>query len=384
MDEIYSPREGEVLDAHTLEYDHHDPFNTAEFHLIGSTETSHRSFFRLSEEERNIINPISPDVAYLSTHSAGIQLLFKTDSRVVKIRVRNTEAFGMKNMSFMGCSGFDSYYSEDGKQFLYHTSANATFIDANTWVDYPVYFRDKKVRYLILDFPLYNGVFDLDIMLEKGSFAEPFEYENKKKILCYGTSIMQGCACPRPGLNTTNYLSRELRQEVYNYGFSGAANLEKEIAEILVKRDYELMTIDCEANAGCSTFLAERFEDFLDVIFKAKPDIPVIVFNRVRQAYDDYFVDMPRKKAFCDRVMKENVEEFARKGHHIYFVDNFHLIDGSMTIEGLHPTADGMMAINKNYLKAIRKVKEELQRRKPYSFRLMSAPATIFIPRSSL
>lgn len=361
LDEIYTPREGETIDANTLEWDHHDPFDTSKFHLMGSTETSHRSFFRLSEEERANINLVSPDVAYLSTHSAGIQLLFKTDSRVVKIRVRNSEAFGMKNMTFMGCSGFDSYYSEDGKAFAYHASAFANFIDANTWVDYPVCFKNKKTRYLILDFPLYNGVYDLDIMLEKGSSVEPFEYENKKKILCYGTSIMQGCACPRPGINTTNFLSRALRQEVYNYGFSGAANLEKEIAEILVKRDFELMTIDAEANAGCSAFLANNLEDFLSIVFKAKPDVPVIVFNRVRQAYDDYFPEMARKKAFADRVMKENVEEFAKKGHHIYFVDNFHLIDGSMTVEGLHPTADGMNAINEQYLKAIRKVKEELQ-----------------------
>ncbi len=358
LDEIYHIRPGESIDVQSLEWDHHDPFDTSKFHLMGSTETKNRSFFRLGEEERAAINLVSKDVAYLATHSAGIQLLFKTDSRVVKIRVRNSEAFSMKNMTFMGCSGFDSYYSEDGKEFTYHASAFANFIDANTWVDYPVCFKDRKLRYLILDFPLYNGVFDLDIMLEKGSSVEPFCYENKKKILCYGTSIMQGCACPRPGINTTNFLSRALRQEVYNYGFSGAANLEKEVAEVLAKRDFELMTIDCEANAGCSEFLANNLEDFLSIIFKAKPEVPVIVFNRVRQAYDDYFPEMARKKAFCDRVMKENVEEFASKGHHITFVDHFHLIEGSMTVEGLHPTADGMGRINESYLKAIQEVKE--------------------------
>lgn len=359
IDAIYNLGENEKIDADSLEYDGHDPFDESKFHIMGTTESKRGSFYRFSEEEITKVLQVSPDVAYLSTHSAGVQIMFVTDSRVVKIRVRNSEAYGMKNMTFMGSSGFDSYWSEDGNEFQYHASAFARFIDTNTWYDYPVCFKTKKKRYLILDFPLYNGVHELEIFLEKGTEVHPFEYQNKNKILCYGTSIMQGCSCSRPGINTTNYLSRALKQEVYNYGFSGAANLEKEVAEILCKRDFELMTIDCEANAGCSSFLAERFEDFLNVVFKFKPDIPVIVFNRVRQAYDDYFPDMPRKKEFCDKVMKENVAEFAVKGHKISFVDNFRLLDGSMTVEGLHPMADGMNKINEQYLKAIRKAKEE-------------------------
>lgn len=359
LKEIFDRREGETIDVKAIEWDCYDVFDAKRFRIVGTTEAERKSLYRFSEEELKKASSVSLDVGHLAMYSAGVAVMFKTDSRIVRVRVRNLEPFTMKNMTFMGSSGVDSYYSEDGKNWKFNATAFANFVDTNVWFDYPTVFHDRKMRFLMLNLPLYNGVVEMEIAVEKGCHVEPFGFDNDRRILIYGTSIVNGCCASHPGACISNIMMRRLNQEVLNYGFSGAANCEKEIAEILAKREnVEVVIIDCEANAGVTSLMAERLEDFLDVLFSAHPNTPVVLFNRVRQAYDDYFPEMARMKEFNDRVLKENYEDFKKRGYPIFFVDNFALIDGEETVEGLHPTDDALRRIADSYLRAIEMVQE--------------------------
>ncbi len=363
LKEIFDKREGETIDVPSIEWEGYDVFDAMRFHVVGTTEANRHSLYRFSEEELKKASSVSLDVGHLAMYSAGVAIMFATDSRIVKVRVRNLEPFAMKNMTFMGCSGVDSYYRDEKGEWKFNASAFASFLDTNVWTDYPMVFHDKKKRDVMLNLPLYNGVVEMEIFVEKGSLVQPIAFENKKRIMIYGTSIVNGCCASHPGACISSIMMRKLHQEVLNYGFSGAANCEKEIAEILATReDVEMTIIDCEANAGVSSLMAERLEDFLDVLFKAHPKTPVVLFNRVRQSYDDYFPEMQRMKEFNDRVLKENCEDFRKRGYPIFFVDNFALIDGEETVEGLHPTDAALGKIAKSYLDAIRMVREEEKR----------------------
>ena len=222
---------------------------------------------------------------------------------------------------------------------------------------------EKKMRKIILNFPLYAGVLDLEILLEDGSVVTPFEYENKKKIVCYGTSILQGCSSSHPGVATTNAVSRYFAQEVINYGFSGAAFMEKEVAEVIASRpdeDMEMLIIDAEANAGMSMNLYNNFENFIEIIYKSHPNLPLVIMNRIRSTYDGEYPNHYEGHELCDRVMKDVVERYQKKGKNIRFVDNWSLFDPSdteFTIEGLHPTDSGMKVLTDQYIKVIKEVK---------------------------
>jgi hypothetical protein len=360
--EVFAPIEEEIIDVEKIDVDWFSPFDEDKFTILNCRNSKEKSFTRLSAEELKNIASVSPDVAFLGRHSAGIQLRFKTNSRIVKLRVTNYDNFEMKNMSFMGCSGFDSYArNNENEPFRYHSSAFPLFIDSRKWIGYPVTWYYQKDREYIINFPLYNGVFVLEVGIEKGCYLKASNRPNKKKILCYGTSILQGCSCSRPGINIANQVSRHFDQEVYNFGFSGAANLEKEVAEIIAKQDdLELLTIDCEANAGIGPLLVERLETFIQTIFEKQPKLPIILYNRDYSHHDEMSVRWPKIREYNTKHMQELQKKYSALGYEIYFFDKWGLFqDIEMTIEGLHPTDVGMNAISKFYIDTITQIKNK-------------------------
>lgn len=368
LDEVFNIKEEEKWEeASKVPLEWFSPFDKDKFNIINTEFKNEKHFLRFSPSELKIIENVSKDVCLLAKFSSGIQMLFETDARIVKIKCENIMDFPMNNMEFISRAGFDTYYKEneeDEFKFTYSTFAPNFIKDSNTkWEDYLYAFHKNKKRYILVNFPLYNGVKNLEIGVEKGAYIKPYFYENKKRIICYGTSILEGCSAPRPGLSTTNYLSMKLRQEVLNYGFSGAALCEKEVIEIVASREnVEMFIIDPEANAGWSEKLALNFEDLLKTIYKHHPDTPVIVMNRVRCNQDDEdFSYIKRMKEFGDKVLLDNVNEFKKMGKKIYFVNNYSLFnDSDFTVDGLHPSSEGFRMINASYLKAILEVKENL------------------------
>ncbi|MBR2507053.1 MAG: hypothetical protein IKB70_09205 [Bacilli bacterium] len=361
--DIFKPIEEESFDPEKLEYEFYSPFDEEKFTIFNKRHLEEKTFFRLSEKELDTVFNVSKDVHFLAKHSSGIQLRFKTDSRIIKIRVYNVEDFNMKNMTFMGCSGFDTYYREnEQEQFRYHNATFPLFIDARKWIGYASYFYYKKEREIIIDFPLYNGVYSLEIGLEKGSIIIPVNRPNKKKILCYGTSILQGASSSRPGMNITNQVSRYFDQEIYNFGFSGSARLEKEVAEIIASTsDLEFVSIDAEANAGMSEILVERFETFIKTILDKQPNLPLVVFTRERCNYDEMSVRYPKMREYNRDFMKEICEKYSKLGYKICFYDKYHLFsDLEFTIEGLHPTDVGMNKIANYYIETFKEIKKKI------------------------
>lgn len=361
---VFDEKKYPLADLSKLKLIGHDPFNANEFHIANSAVADkYHTFYRFSQDELDHVRGVSADVNYLATHSAGIQLHFETNSRMIKIRCRNIDSFSMKNMSFMGMSGFDCYYYDKKfDKFMFNHTTFPQYIDDKVYIGEAGVFLTNEDRRIILNFPLYNAALDLEILIEEGCYVRPWKYENQKKILCYGTSILQGCSSSHPGVATTNKISRYFKQEVLNYGFSGAARLEKEVAEVLAKReDVEMYIIDAEANAGMSTLMYENLENFVSILYEAHKNTPIIIMNRVKSTYDGAYPNIYEGHEFNDRVMHEVVDTFKEKGANIRFVNNWDLYpddDSEMTIEGLHPTDKGMDIITDQYIKIIKEVKE--------------------------
>lgn len=57
--------------------------------------------------------------------------------------------------------------------------------------------------------------------------------------------------------------------QVYNFGFSGTAMMEKEMGEVLGDREIDVLLVDAEPNAGIDGRMKENAEGFLNA-FLAK------------------------------------------------------------------------------------------------------------------
>ena len=334
------------------------------FTLYGTGIKEKNTYYRFSNEDINNIAKVSADVSFLATHSAGIKLRFKTNSRIIRIRVLENGIHDMRNMNFMAQCGFDLYSKEDGdKEFIYQNTSFPNYIDNKKYIADIGLYNDKKERDILIHFPLYCGVIYLEIGLEKDAIVKPSFYENEGKIVCYGTSILQGGCVSRPGLNITNVLSRTFSKDVINYGFSGAGLMEKEVAEIINKiDDIDLLIIDAEANAGCDKWMYENFDNFLNVFYKKYPNLPIIIMNKTQMAIDYQFEKNKLLKEFYDDFLINKVKEYQDKGKNIIFINNYNLFDiyknnfAECTVDGVHPNDLGMYLLTNNYIKAIKQI----------------------------
>jgi hypothetical protein len=364
----YFYSEKDSLDFFKLDVVYTDIWNSDKFKLLGSDGLENNKFYRFKEEEIDSLKDISKDVPFLAKNTSGIQAHFITNSRYIKLRVKLSQKYSMHHMTFVGQCGFDLYvYDKESNSYLFHGSS-CPEDDSRDQLEYVAHigmFHDFDEKQLILNFPLYTGVESVEIGIEPECYLKAAPgFENKQRIICYGTSILQGGVVSRPGLSTTNYLSRYYQQEVLNYGFSGAGLLEKEVGTILASREnVEMYIIDAEANAGCDVWMKNNLENFLNEIYKCHPDVPVILMSKAKMGIDIQYERNPIMKKYNDYFQKSIVKKFKKLGKNICFVDNYKLFDGNFTeytVDGVHPSDLGMMKITENYIKAIDKVRRNI------------------------
>lgn len=143
-------------------------------------------------------------VEHLSYHTAGGQIKFKTDSSIIAIKVSLRHTANMYHMAATGQCGFDCYigYGEEEK-----FCSTVKFDEKNKSYQYELYNNqeDRKIKNILINFPLYQGLDEVYIGIENDSHifkSEDFKYD--KRIVFYGTSITQGGCASRPGMCYTN------------------------------------------------------------------------------------------------------------------------------------------------------------------------------------
>ncbi len=282
--------------------------------------------------------PLRKPVKRLAFDTAGGQVRFRTDSRVVAVRAELSGVADMDHMARTGQDGFDLYAGPPGKErFLGITRIRGKKIDKGLFRS-----TEKKVRQFILDFPLYTGVKSLEIGLEKGARLEgPFPFEEEGCLVFYGTSITQGGCASRPGMAYTNLLSRWLNREVVNLGFSGNGLGEPELAELIARIPGKRMVVlDYEANAHEG--VRKTLEPFIGILRKSDPDLPILVVSKIPYARESIDPKARTARLFLRDFQKSLVARLRKAGdRRIYFLDGSTLLDGDWwecTVGGVHPT----------------------------------------------
>lgn len=339
-----------------------DAKDSSAFGLYGSDALGETGYARLTEAERNVLRPVNDGEAWLAEQSAGIQLRFRTDSSQVFIRVKIRSKFDMTNMTQIGQCGGDLYvYDETLKTFVLHDVARYAFdgteyeLSMSRFANAP-----RKMRRFLYYFPLYMAVDSFEIGLDDGAFVAPEPFSTKKRIAVYGTSITQGCSASRPGMASTNMLSRDLDTEVLNFGFSGCAFMEEEMGDILGKRkNIDLLIVDTEANAGIDDRMERNSEKFFNAFFAHRPDVPVVVYSRVMFSLDLYDDFRARLREYYKGFLNELAAKYRREGRKMYYADGSKILGGNFTeyyADGIHPTDTGMRLIADSYREEIRKI----------------------------
>jgi hypothetical protein len=197
--------------------------------------------------------------------TAGGQIRFKTDSTSIAIKVQLSGTANMYHMAATGQCGFDCYIGY-GETPIFCSSSKYDHTKDEYQYEFYNNPEDKKVKDIILNFPLYQGVKEVFIGLDsEANVYKPEKLSGKKKIVFYGTSITQGGCASRPGMCYTNILSRKLNVECINLGFAGNGKGEIELAEIINTINHvSCIIIDYEANCITTELYRHTLPKFVE------------------------------------------------------------------------------------------------------------------------
>lgn len=299
--------------------------------------------------------PLSPNydlpkgVYSLANATAGGQIAFQTDSPRLAIRVELAGSASMYHMPATGQCGFDLYLGDPGEQKYYRTTR---FKHTQTSYEFEFYnFPARELRHITLNFPLYQGVLDVQIGIEPMSRIEPpIAYRSNKKVIIYGNSITQGGCASRPGMLFTNILSRRFPLEFLNFGFSGKGRAEPEVVRTICEiTDPALLILDYEG-IGSVEHLKQTFPEFVRAFRERHPVTPILALSRIPYSHEYLVPSVLEFRMNLKHAGEEMVNHFRQMGDlNIHYFNRDSMISEAIcneyTVDTGHPSDLGFWHI---------------------------------------
>lgn len=304
---------------------------------------------RLPEDVREKV----PSLSFLGRRCPGARIGFKTDAEEFTVKVKlETLKFDL-GMSIYGCQSMSVMIGE---------RQNSTFAGLINPPDYETkefertFKKSNRMEEVTIWFLRNEIIESIEILIPDNAKIEaptPYKYG---KALYYGSSITEGAHSTVVTNTYTAILSRWLDLDYYNFGFSGSAKGELEIADYIATLDINLFVYDYDFNAPDVKHLKETHEKFFRRIREKRPDLPVLMMSRPSFDYGDNAIE--RRQIVLDTYKNaiDNGDKnvyfadgetfFGEKDRHLCTTDTVHPND-----LGAYRMAEKLLPIVKNILK---------------------------------
>ena len=329
-----------------------DPKSLKAQGLVEPSLDREHPFQRLPQKYKKTVRE---EVWDLSENSAGVSILFSSDTVNLSVKWSVKHDLRMNHMTDAGIKGVD-LYTKRNKNWQYTNTCLP-----NGKQNEQILFEDieKKNREYCLYLPLYDTLTDMQIGLDDDSSLENITFQNKPLVF-YGTSITQGGCASRPGLVHTNIISRKLGNECINLGFSGNGHLENSIGNIMSDIDASLYVVECMYNVD-KEMIHERIKPLIKAI-RANPqakNTPIVFMEQV-------VIDIGHlNTAFISSVMEKNeelnkqIQESINEGERdLFIIKHTGAIDddSEATVDGIHFNDLGFQRYADHFLKNIKEL----------------------------
>lgn len=302
---------------------------------------------RLPEEIRHAV----PNLSILGRRVPGARLCFRTNSTkfIVHIFYKKLEVdIGLSIFQcqsgavFIGDRPTSRYAGLVYPKSYNDSSARGTFIKSDEIEDVLIYLpRNPEITNVCIE------VEDQALMLP------PTPYRYQKPILYYGSSITE-CGAALVSNGYTSIISRWLDVDFYNFGFSGNAKGEPEIAEYINKIEKSIFVFDYDHNAPDVAHLNRTHENFFKIIRKYNPDLPIVMLTRPAFSKDSDNV------ARYEVVLRTYENAVSAGDNNVYFIDGQTFFDEEnialCTIDTIHPNDLGFYYMAKKICPVIHNI----------------------------
>ena len=270
----------------------------APFKIYGLMQQSSGKFERIPQQ---IADKVNVSVQQLNSNTSGGRIRFKTDSKQIIVNAVLPTVCHFPHMPLTGSSCFDLY--ADGEYVnVFRPDFFDKTKDGTARYDAAIFLGERKMRDIIIHFPLYNEVRDVFVALEEDATVLRGElYEIMKPVVFYGSSITQGGCASHPGNCYPAIISRRLNCDYVNLGFSAGCFGEQIMAEYIGGLEMGVLVYDYDHNAGDIGLLEASHETYFRTIREKKPDVPIVIvsaadrflgqqenrWNIIRRTYDN-------------------------------------------------------------------------------------------------
>ena len=276
-------------------------------------------------------------VEYLSASTTGGRIRFRTNSRIVAISAEWPNLTRMNHMPLSGSSGFDLYVEEKGQ--AHYAKSLIPSMDSDTKLEAVADLETGKERNILMHFPLYQRVDRVRIGLEPQAVVLPStaKYLPGAPIVYYGSSITQGGCASIPGNAYPAIVSRMLRCDHVNLGFSGSCRGEKTMARYLASLPMRAFVCDYDHNAPDGGYLEATHESLFQTVREKQPELPILFLSKPDFSNGDEKENDARRS-----VIKKTCVNAQRRGDaNVYFLDGEQFFKGfngdGCTVDGCHP-----------------------------------------------
>lgn len=287
--------------------------------------------------------------------SSGIGVRFATNSTRIGCKYTLYWDTHMIHMADTGLKGTDLYILE-GDSVWRHVNTNRPYVkkDENgnkTKLVESTYVSnlDGQMHEYVIYFPLYDGIEDFSVKVDSGAVitkGSPEVINANRRIVAYGTSILQGGCASRTGMAATNIIGRELNCEVVNLGFSGEGKQDTYVARAMATiPDVDVFLLDPVPN--CTEMMCDTLTyNFVKTLRALRPDVPIVMLEGPiypYARYDSFFGKYLPKKNDAFRRNYERLK--AENPDNLYYVTSEGL-DGPEddgTVDGIHLTDLGFL-----------------------------------------
>ena len=283
----------------------------------------------------------------LSTNSTGIAVYFESNSTSISAKWKTGDKTNFPHVAATLVKGVD-LYALDNNQWYYvgiGKPNNPIYQDAAI-----IKGLDGSTRQFLMYLPDYETTDSLLIGIDSTSFIQHVTssvFANKKPIVFYGTSIVQGASAMRSGMAYPAIIERGLQTETINLGFSGNGQLEIILADIMAKIDASCYVIDCGPNLS-PELAAERTLPFLQRLRKNKPTAPILLVAQIEYPTTRFVSSVDQKVKKVNEVFLNSFNQLKKEGDkNLFFLPSQGIIgeDGEGTVDGVHLTDLGFYRI---------------------------------------
>jgi lysophospholipase L1-like esterase len=304
-------------------------------------------------------NRVRKPVWYLSQDCSGLIIRFRTNASDIHVRYTVGRKIALPHMPATGVSGVDLYVL--GKNGRWQWAAGKyQFSDTIEYHFSHLKHGPSRVYHLYL--PLYNNVKWLEIGVPAKATMNPQPVISDKPIVIYGTSIAQGIAASRPGMDWAAILGRRLHMPVINLSFSGNGRLEQPIINLMKKLNAKIYILACMPNMWYSFIpsdtVKKRLVRSVKTLKNKRPNVPILLVEdadaNIMSLDTSRYAPYKRVNGITDSIFIK-LKNQGIKGIYLLTAKEIGL-NSESTTEGTHPNDYGMEQYANAYEKVIRKI----------------------------